>query len=195
MTFRHDGCVLRISVVPKSEKIRGVVKPGDRAVGGIIREARWVDSRTALREAIKKKARRYGPVRRPLVVAVNGADQRLDRITIMEGLFGQETYSFCYPDGFDEEPMFSRALNGAWVGPRGPINTRVSAVFVVSSLLPWTVNVREPAVYHNPWARNPCQEAFHLLHSYRHEGSKMALHKGVPIGDVLGVPSSFLDEP
>ena len=48
-----------------------------------------------------------------------------------------------------------RQLDGAWIGPGGPVNTRVSAVLVVSSLIPWSVRAYTPEVYHNPWAKYP----------------------------------------
>jgi len=93
-TFEHDGCKLRIRVVPKSPAFRDDSDPDSRAIGMISAGVRWIDSRSGIRDAIRRKATRYGRLRRPLVVAVNAPDQSLGLTDVMEALLGKEQLAF-----------------------------------------------------------------------------------------------------
>lgn len=161
--FEHEGMRIEFFAIPKSPASRG--KPGIRPLGmhgpG---EAFWVDDVSALRSAVARKASRYGALDRPYVIAVNAIDQRLDDIDIMEALFGRETFVLQKNDGDQRpvKPQLVRKLDGVWRGTQGS-NTRVSAVAVASSLLPWTIRVSTPVLYHNPWARFPSLNALKEL--------------------------------
>ena len=190
LSFPHDGCLLRISPLAKSQGARG--KPGLRPLGMMgLGEVRWIDNRSPTRDAVKRKAGRYGVFRRPFVVAVNAVDQHLDKINIMESLFGQETFVFRRDGTPDVEPEMLRRPDGAWVGPRGPINTRVSAVLVASSLTPWSAAARSPELYLNPFARIPYSGALLTLTSHRPVGSRMERVDGNEAGRILGLPEGW----
>lgn len=190
LAFQHDGCVLRISPMAKSEEARG--QPGLRPLGIMgLGEVRWVDNRGPAREAIKGKAGRYGTLGRPYIVAVNAADQHLDKTNIMEALFGQETFAFRRGSNSDSEPEMIRKPNGAWFGPRGPINTRVSAVLIVSSLAPWSASVRSPELYLNPFARYPYSGPLLSLTSHRSVGTRMEKFPGREAREVIGLPEGW----
>jgi len=190
-TFVHDGCRLDIQVLPVRGDARG--NRDHRPVGMTgPGEAQWANHWVSLRDAIRKKATRYGRLRQPYVIAVNAADQHLDMIHIMEALFGQETFVFRrHPDPARRKGEFVRRPNGAWISARGPINTRVSAVLVVSSLLPWTVGVHQPGVYYNPWARYPLVGAFPSLTGYVPEEDHMKRVDGPPIREVFGLSEGW----
>lgn len=189
--FVHDGCTIEVSLLPVSRDRRG---SADHVPVGMIgpAEAHWVDNHTAIRNKIRDKARHYGRIRRPLVVAVNAAGRMLDQTNIMEALFGKETYVFAMQGGRSVgKPIMQRLPDGAWLGPKGPRNRRVSAVLLVSSLLPWTITVHPPVVYHNPWARYPLGSEFNRLQSYRPSGNKMLSSPGAPIHDVFSLPAQW----
>ncbi len=189
LEFEHDGCLIQVSPMAKSEEARG--KPGLRPLGIMgLGEVRWVDNRGPLREAIRRKASRYGPIRRPYVIAVNAVDQDLDKTSIMEALFGQETFVLRQVDGSPSEPEMIRQRNGAWFGPPGPINTRVSAVLVVSSLSPWSASVRCPELYLNPYARHSYSGPLLSLPSHRPVGGHLERAPGREAREVLGLPDA-----
>lgn len=186
--FEHDGCAIRVSVYPVSPEHRN--DPNHRPVGIIgPAGASWVDDWTPIRDKIRSKARRYGRIRRPLVIAINAAGRDVDHIDAMQALFGGEAYQFPVGPGADGcEPVLVRQRNGAWAGPRGPINRRVSAAIIVSSLLPWTVTRAEPSLYHNPWARYRLDDSLNCLNTYRPSADKMVKQEGRPIHELLELP-------
>jgi hypothetical protein len=191
MTYRHDGFRLRISVIPVIPQYRtdsphvpvGILGPG---------EAYWVDDRTPVRDKIRAKASRYGQLRRPLIVAINAANTHLRHEVVMEALFGNEMVSLRWDAGGQPlEPAFDRHANGAWIGPRGPRHRTVSAVLIVSSLLPWSVAAREPVVYHNPWARYPIRAEALPFAQFLPEGNRVVEQAGKAVREILDLPAMW----
>ncbi len=79
-------------------------------------------------------------------------------IHVMEALFGTEQY-IVSPETtpLDDRPRITiiRDRDGAWTRPFGARYTRVSGVWVIDSLRPWTIAYKDPCLYHNPWANYP----------------------------------------
>jgi hypothetical protein len=191
MNFQHGEFNLEISVIPVSRSHRGDTDHRPLGVSGRA-EAQWIDDRTPLRNKIRSKAAHYGSLRRPLLLAVNGAGRDLELMDVMEALFGKETWLIGFgPNGEETKPEMSRRPDGAWLGPRGPQNRTVSAVLVVSSLLPWTVAVHEPIVYHNPWARYPIADLSNRLTQFRASGDQMVEQTGDPVHEILGLRAGW----
>lgn len=192
LTFDHAGCHIRISIIHVSSTGHGAIE--HRPVAAISPAPRWVDDRTPIRNKIRDKANCYGRIRRPLIIAINAAGRQLDNVDVMEALFGQENFTFTVDDnGRPGEPVMSRQGNGVWVGPRGPQNRRVSAVLVVSSLLPWTVtaDVHAPVLYLNPWARYPIGSQLTRISTYVPDESGGDSRAGEALHDVLRLPERW----
>lgn len=189
--FEHDDWRIVVSVIPVSPAHRG--DPAHRPVGMIgPGEPYWVDHHTPLRDAVRKKARKFGRLRRPLVICVNAAGLHIEKIDVIQALFGTEQFVIHQdPDPSKREPQLQRKPDGAFRGPRGPQNTRVSAVLVVSSLLPWTVSVHEPALYLNPWARHPLGNHFSALTTHKPVGNRLVEQPGQPVAELLGLPEAW----
>jgi hypothetical protein len=152
-----------------------------------------VDYWTPLRDAVKHKASRYGRLRQPYLVAINALDQDADQIDVMQALFGQETIVIERGNS-DNEPRPERLPNGAWLAKKGPINTRVSGVLVVGSLLPWSVGVRRPIVYYNPWAAYPLDDSLDWLDAQLPREGKMVKRDGWPLTKILRLPPAWPPE-
>lgn len=186
--FEHDGWYIEVIPTPKSPESRG--KPGIRPVGARFYEVHEVDYRTPLRNAILKKAGRYGRLDRPFVVAVNVVAQHIGRIDVMEALFGKERYFFAPYDPARELRM-ERAGDGAWVGPHGPQNTRVSAALIVRLLRPWTAGRETPRLYHNPYASWPATDLLDHLPRAVPVGQRMDEIDGATAARILGLPDTW----
>lgn len=186
--YEHDGWVLEVRALPKSPAARG--QPGLRPLGSRFYGVQEVDLRTPLRDAVLKKARRYGALESPYVVAVNAVAQHLHNIDVMEALFGKEQFFVSAADPH-AEPRMERARDGALVGPKGVQNARVSAVLVVSALRPWHAAQAEPAVYHNPWAERPALDALRPLPRYVPVGTKMQHENGTDAATLLALPTGW----
>lgn len=191
MEFSHGEFRLVVSVLPVAPDKRGTATK--RRLGMIgPGEVAWIDYRTPVRDKVRAKASHYGRLRRPLVVAINAAGRRIDDFHVMEALFGREEWRFpADPAGGSGALEFSRSLDGALLGPRGPQHRAVSAVMVVSSLLPWTVAVREPVMYHNPWARYPLTDVRFGISERVPKGNRMVARPGRPVHELLELPSNW----
>jgi hypothetical protein len=162
MSLTFDGILIDVRGLPKSPGSRG--KEGVRSLGVISTEGGFVDDAAAPRDAAIRKAAKYGDLDLPFLIAVNAPSQHLDRIDIMEALFGKESYAMS-PDM--KEPRLVRQPNGLWHGPKGQRYTRVSGVMLVSSLVPSSVGVAMPWLILNPWAKKPLPDAFPLISTGR----------------------------
>ena len=145
-----------ISFLPiaKSSALRG--KPGVRPIGTTLpTKAKAVDSHSSIHRAVIAKATKYGELALPFIVAVNVFDIFADSIDVMNALFGQEAVQVGRgPDGVLHNRLV-RQPNGAWFGPRGPQNTRVSAALIALNLSPWAMASITPILIHHPWASKP----------------------------------------
>ena len=109
----------------------------------------------------------------------------------MEALFGTERFIFSPSSDQPQTPSFQRAPNGAWFGPSGTRNQKISAVFVVSALRPWTVATAEPVIYCNPWARYPIESLPDSIKQFRLEGQEMVSRGGCLVRTLLSLPSGW----
>jgi hypothetical protein len=154
-------------------------------------EGTLVEYHTPIRDKISRKANYYGRLRRPLVVAINVASGHADNIDVMQALFGTEHWTYPTFSGVLGEPRFGRAPDGVFVGPKGPQNRNVSAVLLVSALLPWTVATSEPVIYQNPWSRNPINSLPESITLFRPEGQRMVARSGTPAHQMLDLPQGW----
>lgn len=188
--FPHGHFRLEIGVIPVSPEHRG--DPGHRPLGvhgpG---EGAWVDHRTPIRDKIRQKAHHYGELRRPLMLAINDAGGHADSTDVMEALFGTERWMFSPLTRPPNRPIVRRAPDGAWNGPTGHHNRRVSAVFLVSALLPWTVATVVPVIYCNPWARYPVEGLPESIVQLRLLDQQMVCRGGWPVHKLLGLPQGW----
>lgn len=133
--------------MPKKVEARG--RPGRRAVGMICDGLRAMSTDEVIRDAVGKKATKYGPMDRPYVVAVNVLIWPLDEIDCIEALYGTV-------DSFDSAPgrgtRVVRKLNGV-LGPTW--NTRVSAIAFFEDVESWTASKRDAVIVHNRFAERP----------------------------------------
>ena len=139
-TYRDEGGFeLEITATPKMPEFRG--NPAIRAIGAYPGEARWGDSRAALKKSIDDKATKYGDLDRPFVIAVNVTSKwGIDRDVVVKALFGSKELG-------DES-------DGVWNATR---NTRLSGV-LVTMMGPWSIHCASLCLYHNSFAKRSCRE-------------------------------------
>lgn len=145
---------VRFRPIPKSPEHRG--KPG-RAIGIYDLGGGFIDTTSALRGAVAEKAGRYGKPDRPYVLAVLIEDNFVDNEDITNALFGRLAYRISQDP--NREAQLVRQRDGSWMGPNGPVNTRVSAVLTAVNLGPWSVAHLAPRLWVNPWASIPLIDA------------------------------------
>jgi hypothetical protein len=113
----------------------------------------------SIRRQLKGKARRYGDLPAPYVIAFldrNNDVRELDDVT--GALFGRTVQVFGRgSDGMPVPGEVYRKRDGFWKGPPDPRNTRVAAVITVPNLRPHNVAELQPLVWQNPWAIQPLE--------------------------------------
>ncbi|MGB9835032.1 MAG: hypothetical protein ACPLPW_08725 [bacterium] len=146
----------RITFYPIPKKVEARGKPGKRPIGCIHSGLHLVTPQIGIREAIKDKNSKYGELDLPFMVALNVLDEfKPDNIDIGNALFGEEIVTIIFRGNelIDQRP--GRKPNGAWFGPKGPYNTRISAALIAVNLLPWNIARVTPVLWQNPWASRP----------------------------------------
>lgn len=151
-TYEQHGVCLRIGVIPRHQT-RGTTVRG-RAIAGRMLAPLSVQPQEPIRSAVLGKAGRYGDLDAPYVVAVNALSTYAREDDAIDALFGTEPVSVRQTaEGFEDR--IGRDADGVWYGPRGPVNTRVSAVLFTERLGPWSLGQRRARLFMNPWARRP----------------------------------------
>ena len=146
----QDGWQITFFPIPKNEA-RG--KPGVRPIGIRMQGVHWLIPHVGIRKSIQGKASKYGEPDLPYIIAINVIDEfGVDDIDICNALFGEEQITVTPYDNGSIKRIYGRKSNGAWYGPNGPINQKVSAMFLTVNLFPNNIAERKPFLWHNPWA-------------------------------------------
>ena len=186
--FEHEGWKIEFKPYPKTAKARG--KPGVRPICGHSWGFREIDHRKPIRNAITKKAGRYGDLDLPYVVAVNVLEF-IDEIDIMEALFGQEQLTISFSQNGFVNPVdtqISQLPSGAWTEPSGSRYTGVSAVLLASWLQPSNVPRADLCLYHNPWALRPYKSVLTRLPQAVLRDNQMEYVDGESIEKIFALP-------
>ena len=187
--FCHDGWNITFFPIPKSAEHRG--SPTIRPLGMYMHEARWVDSKTPIREAVVGKGKRYGELHKPYVIAVNADVFHLDDDDVVQALFG--TRSIVIPDHRNPalKPYERRNPDGAWTALSGARHKRVSAVLMADSITPWNVASHDLRLFHNPWAKLPCTDVLSALPQATLKGNLISFDSGLHPREVFGLPEHW----
>ena len=186
MTWAHEGWEVRLRAIPLSHDRRG---KSARLIGALGSGARWVNAWEPLRDAVKKKANRYGELTKPFVIAVNADIFHLDEIDEVQALYGEEYWGEVI--GHPERSGPGRRPNGAWRGPHGPQNRRVSAVWFFNDLTPYTIGNRRSTLYVNPWANIASPERLQRVPTRLVEGDELVQVPGMDLGTIYGLPAGW----
>lgn len=151
LTLSFDGWRVDCTAYPVSPEWRGATD--HQVLGTYTDGVDMLDDATPLRRKLKTKARRYGPLDLPFVVALLCAGDFADDKDIADALFGS-TMLVIDPATGDARSM--RNMDEAfWLGPNGPMNKGVSAVVTIPQLASSAIATVEPTVWLNPWATRP----------------------------------------
>lgn len=184
MDWSHEAFTVSLTAMPLREERRG---KASRLLAVQFGQAGWVDSWSAIRDAIRFKGSKYGLLDKPLVIAVNFAGRHLDRMDEMQALFGQDQVTFAVDDP-EIEPRHTRAPNGAWFGAGGPVFTRVSGAWLFDNLCVYNIPSRNPTLYLHPWARQPVpKDLLQFSHAIGLNGS-VSWTDGLTLAQVFDLP-------
>ncbi len=186
--FDDDKIRLVIRPIPKHDA-RGEL--GVRPIGIYPMEGGWIRDNEAIRRRLSEKARQLRSVDGPRVLAINALTRwGTDHDDAVEALFGSEQIVV---DVATRQARPSRARDGFLLGPKGPINTRISAV-LITSVHPWTTARAGIDVFLNPWAKAGIPEGALPFTLHRAVDGRLKREEGRRPGEVFGLPESWPEE-
>lgn len=148
--WSHDGLTLTFTPSPRSQKSKG--NPDVRPIGITMGEAHMLETDEDIRRAVESKAKKYGTLPLPLVVAVNVLSEHCDAIDINNALLGSETVILTTKaDGSHGAAPGQRLPNGVWFGKKGARNQTASAVLIGSKIDVYSCGSKTPLLVHHPY--------------------------------------------
>lgn len=186
--WSHEEWEVTIRAIPLEAKYRGT---HEQMIGIRGNGATWIDSWTPIRNAIQNKTNRYGQLNFPLVVAVNVTSFKLNPIDEMQALFGQEQFTFS--SNSLEAPHFSRAANGAWIGPKGPRGKQCSGAWLCDKLTVNSLAKFGHTLYINPWANLSLPESMLVMPYSQVEEDQIKKTDGVSFREAFGLDLNWPD--
>ncbi|HCX28310.1 MAG TPA: hypothetical protein DHU55_00830 [Blastocatellia bacterium] len=182
--YEEDKLKIEFGVVPKSTQAR--MKQGARSLGKLATEVKWGSDASSLRDAISRKAGRYGDLGHPYVIAINSTSKwGVEHTDVMEALFGTE--SFYLDRETLKEMRMVRNPDGALNTRRGATYTRVSAVLIAFGAYPASIANVVVKLYHNPWAKYLYSGPLCQLEQEVPVGDNMKRTPGISLGDLFGL--------
>ncbi len=141
----------------------------------------WAGPSYPLRNALEKKASRYGQLGIPFMIAINSADAMLTNRDFEESLFGVRP-------GITIAGMTDELARGFWGSADKPDHKRVSGVVFVTNLWPATVLMGQLclSVWLNPWADHPYRGLLLELPTFRFENGEAKKDPGRAWHDLMG---------
>jgi hypothetical protein len=189
--WTHDGLTLSFTASPTSERTAG--DQNARPIGIRMGEAHLIETDNDIRHAVEVKAKKYGELNLPLVVAVNVVGEHCDETDIFNALFGTETILATRTPAGTFAESGKRLPDGVWFGKKGPRNKTVSAVLVVGNIDVYFCGEKPLLLVHNPYARRHLDEpSYPLAQSVPNEESqRMEKKEGKPPKEYLRLPETW----
>lgn len=185
--FSGNGWLIHVRPTPR--KNRGC-NASQWTIESVSEGIRKVDVRRSLRKAAEKKARKYGDLDLPLVVAVNLEENVIPDVGVClerDALFGT-TQVISTNTG---EQMDNRELDGVWRGPPSSQNTRLSAVWVFRAFDMWHWAAGSSLLYLNPWAARPAPESLNTFPRAFVVDDRLREEDGTTFQEIFGVPEEW----
>ena len=144
-----------------------------------------------IQSAVKNKAKRYGDLSTPYLIAINMMSYGAGFSDFISALFGEYEDHPSRGDG-TLPGLTTRSPNAAlrWRGK--PRNTRVSAVIGFHHALPW--HIPDLYVCPNPWAKYPLAQPLPRLSRFDLMDDRFVPVAGDPLKEILGLPPNWPDE-
>jgi hypothetical protein len=183
--FFSNGVTLIVTPIPKNLNRE---KPGRLIGSSSITGFRIVNTKEAIRRAIKRKNSRYGLLGIPYILLINVLSISCDNEDVIEALFGSEQFSINLDD-INAPPIPSRIKDGVWTKAKG---TRLSGILIVKNLNPWTIAYQNPILYLNPWASHIYHGALLKLPYVKiNVDGRICFYEGKDIRSLLELPEKW----
>jgi hypothetical protein len=181
-----EGLHLQLDPMPKRSPCRT-----DRLIGAELPPARYVSTSEVVRDRIIDKARRYGTLGKPYIIAVNVFGLAPDRDDVLSALFGSQAAEISWDAEGPRVAKMVRLPDGALYDSRGPRYTRVSGVLWTRGLTPWSIASRKLELVCNPFAAHPLTDLGLPLPALIPGARQFEERSGVSVGEMLGLSAGW----
>lgn len=191
LEWRWEGLTLYFTPSPRSPT--STANADSRPIGVMMGEPHLLSVDRDIHRAVESKAKKYGNLALPLVVALNVLGDHCDEIDVNNALFGTETIvATMNPDGSVTESG-QRMPDGVWFGKRGARNKFVSAVLIGSGIHRYTCGKRTPLLVRHPFpAKRLVLSRYPLPESLPNEETHRMEHKnGREAREFLRLPTPW----
>jgi hypothetical protein len=156
--------------------------PGGRIIGEMRpAEASVIDDVKPLRKRLAEKAKAYGKLDAPYIVAIDAVGEFTEDRDFLSALYGTTTIRYYENPGPDAPPpTHIRQPDGLWIRPRSWHHTHISAVLTSTNLMPWTVGSAVPTLWHHPAADLPVDGICPLLRQARPDPASRQIRYSEP---------------
>lgn len=190
LEYSTGGWTLLLEADPLQREHRDY--PHHRVLAGGAGGADEIDDITPLRRKLKDKAGRYGDLGKPYVVALLCAGTFVEDRDIEQALMGPIEH---WRDPATGTWQPGRRPDGVWLGPAGPINTRLSAVLTLPQLHPATTCAVQPTLWLNPNAAHPITDPGPWRRMEPHPNHLAVEHPATAtVAEILGLPERWPHE-
>lgn len=189
ITYEDLNIKLVITLIPKSQKKRG--KENTQSIGVYPIQTFMASVEDSIRNAVEKKATRYGELDKPYLICINStSEKRLDYENIMNAFFGslQVTYS---TKPKNNNLHYSRACDGVFLNSYGKMFTRVSAV-LITHVYPSTLHVANHWLVKHPFAAKELLFDPFQLQKVEVIDNNIETTKGQSIKKILEIPDDWM---
>lgn len=190
--FTFPGITLHLTAFPT--RIPRESPTTSRAVGITMGGAQIAHTDENIRDAVLRKASRYGKPSLPYVVAVNVlGDFPPESIDIFNALFGKEALEVGITiDGIQHERDV-RQPDGVWYGRGGLQNRRVSGVLIGSGVGPWNLGESGLQLVTNPHAYHTYECELTSLDRWvtEDDGAHYTRVRGLSLPEVFEIPQGW----
>jgi hypothetical protein len=186
--YKEDGWIIEFAAFPKAEVLRG--KTG--AIGMEFSGFQDVVVHQRLRTALETKAKKYGELGLPYIIAVNTNDMFGDEHELLMALFGigaTPTRRGATPLG----PQIRLPNDGLWIKAGRPRNTQVGGVLFTQRVSPGNLGSATATLYQNPWATRSYTGALTQLPTaiFSVDGSEYETRAGRSLQLVLNIEAGW----
>ncbi|MBU1701627.1 MAG: hypothetical protein KJ970_19650 [Candidatus Eisenbacteria bacterium] len=195
LEYKRDGWFIEFFPIPKAESQRDNLSI--RPIALLLPGLEVVRTGETIYRSLKNKAKRYGDLEMPLVVAVNVLDRGYIPDMFVEVLFGKAVLTISSDaEGETISQCWGRNERGLWIGPGGPRGKRLSAVIAAGRLDYTNLREKQPVLIPHPWSNHQLQANIipfdkKLLNQ---ESGYFEEMEGPSLGDFLELPSPWPPE-
>ncbi len=158
--WKYNGWHIDFIAVPRPLEERGQEK--ETVLYESSSSGKWSGTQNTLYRKLEEKAKKYGVLQLPYIIAVDVLSLDSIGCDIDEVFFGQEIVLIDPGSGTMTQTRSPFRLkrpsreNGFWIGQERKLrNQQVSAVLLIDELMPWSFARKTSLLWHNPWAEKP----------------------------------------